>query len=194
MNYIYIVDPNKLKFFDESGIKLPDVGRPNYGHSLTGTLAVEISRNMNSPNITLNLLCGLDDIIYANTIDGTSNSMTFLNFFEESSNVFLPDGKPPYNYGDDIIMDNAPIHRNRAGEALGEWLDDIGCTLVYLPTYSPEFNPADLVFNKVKIILKRFEFRELLRDNLHVAVYEALTTMTHEYMSGFFRFTGYINL
>ena len=81
-------------------------------------------------------------------------------------------------------MDNAPIHRNRAGEALGEWLDDIGCTLVYLPTYSPEFNPAELVFNQLKTILKRFEFRELLRDNLHVAVYEALTTNTrgHEWI------------
>ena len=123
VTYIYPVDPNKLKFFDESGIKLPDVGRPNYGHSLIGTPAVEISRDMNSPNITLNLLCGLDGIIYANTIDGTSNSKTFLNFFEESSNVFLPDGKPPYNYGDHIIMDNAPIHRNRAGEALGnDWM------------------------------------------------------------------------
>ncbi|XP_068761267.1 uncharacterized protein [Montipora capricornis] len=184
VNYIYTVDPYKLKFFDESGIKLPDVGRPNYRHSLIGTPAVE----------TLNLLCGLDGIIYANTIDGTSNSMTFLNFFEESSNVFFPDGKPPYNYGDHIIMDNAPIHHNRAGEALGEWLDDIGCTLVYLPTYSPEFNPAELVFNKLKTILKRFEFRELLRDNLHVAVYEALKTRTQEHMSGFFRFTGYINL
>ena len=113
--------------------------------------------------------------------------MTFLNFFEESSYVFLPDGKPPYNYGDHIIMDNAPIHRDRAGEALGEWLHDISCTLLYLPTYSPEFNPAELVFNKLKTILKRFEFRELLRDNLHIAVHEALTTITHEDMSGFFK-------
>ena len=37
VNYIYTVDPYKLKFFDESGIKLPDVGKPNYGHSLKGT-------------------------------------------------------------------------------------------------------------------------------------------------------------
>ena len=57
--------------------------------------------------------------------------------------------------GDYIIMDNVPIHHNRAGEPLGEWLDDIGCTLVYLPTYSPKFNPAVLVFNKRKTILKR---------------------------------------
>lgn len=150
VNYIYTVDPYKLKFFDESGIKLPDVGKPNYGHSLIGTPAVEILRNMNSPNITLSLMCGLDGIIYANTIDGTSNSMTFLNFFEEASHVFLPDGRPPYIYGDHIIMDNAAIHHNRAGDALGEWLDDIGCSFVYLPTYSPEMSPAENVFNKLR--------------------------------------------
>ena len=71
-------------------------------------------------------------------------------FLEESSEVFLTDSKPPYNYSDPIIMDNAPIHLNQAGEALGEWLDDIGCTLVYLPTHSPEFNPVEHVFNKLK--------------------------------------------
>ena len=60
--------------------------------------------------------------------------------------------------------------------------------------YSPEFNPAELVFNKLKTIKKRFEFRELLPDNLHDAVYEVLKTTTREDMSGFFRFTGYINL
>ena len=111
---------------------------------------------------------------------------------EESSNGFHPDGKPPNNYGRHILMEDTPIHQNRAGEALGEWLDDISCTLVYLSTYSPEFNPAELVFNKLKAIQKRFEFRELLPDNLHVAVYEKTTT--REDMSGFFRFTGYINL
>lgn len=83
-------------------------------------------------------------------------------------------------------MDNAPIHLDRAGEALGEWLDDIGCTLVYLPTYSPECNPAEHVFNKLMTILKQFEFRELLGGNLHLAVYEALKTITQEDMSGFF--------
>jgi len=194
LNYIHTVNPYKLKFFDESGIKLPDVGRPNYGHSLIGTPAVEIFRNMNSPNITLNLMCGLDGIIYANTINGTSNSLTFLNFFEEATRVFLQDGKPSYMYGDHIIMDNAAIHHHRAGQALGEWLDDIGCIAVYLPTYSPEFNPAENVFNKLKTILRRFEYRELLRDSLHVAVHEALKEITVNDMRGFFKFTGYINV
>ena len=194
LNYIQAINLCNLKFFDECGIKLPDVGRLSYGHSLIGSPAVEVMRYMQSPNTTLNLICGLDGIIYANTIDGASNSITFLNFFEESSHIDLLSGKPAYTYGDHIIMDNAPIHHHRAGQALHEWFDDIGCTTVFLPTYSPEFNPAENVFNKLKTILRRFEFRELLRDNLHVAVYEALKEITAQDMVGFFQHTGYINI
>ena len=181
VNYISTVDPYKLKFFDESGIKLPDVGRPNYGHSLIGTPAVEIVRYATSPNITLNFMCGVDRILYANTVDGNSNALTFLNFFEEAASVYLPDGTPAYSYDDNVAFDNAPIHRHRAGQALGEWLDDIGCTAVYLPTYSPEFNPAEHVFNKLKTTLRRFEYGELLRDSLHVAVHEAVKNYAWRY-------------
>ena len=173
---------------------MPDVGRPNYGHSLIGSPAVEVMRNMHSPNITLNLLCGLDGVIYANTIDGSSNSITFLNFFEESSDILLPSGKPAYIYGDHIIMDNAPIHHYRAGQALCEWFDDMGCVVVFLPTYSPEFNPTENVFNKLKTVLRRYQFRELLGGNLHVAVHEALKEITPQDMIGFFQHTGYINM
>ena len=56
VDYISSVDPYKLKFFDESGIKLPDVGRPNYGHSLIGTPAVEIMRYANQVLRTSHLI------------------------------------------------------------------------------------------------------------------------------------------
>ena len=61
-----------------------------------------------------------------------------------------------------MITDYAAIHHVRTGDALGEWLDDIGCSFVYLPTYSPRMNPAEYVFNKLKTIIKGFEFREIL--------------------------------
>lgn len=194
INYMCSDDPHKLKFFDESVVKLPDVGRPNYGHSLVGTSAVEIMRYANSPNITLNLLCDLDGIVYANTITGSSNVISFLNFFEEAAHIYRPDGNRAFIYGDHIVLDNAAVHHHRAGQALGEWLDDIGCTAVYLPTYLPEFNPAEFVFNKLKIIQRRFEYRELLRENLHVAVHEALKEITPLDMRGFFNYTGYIEV
>ena len=149
---------------------------------------------MQTPNITLNLLCGAEGIMYANTLRGASDTLKFLDFFAEASQNYQPDGRPILEYGDHIILDNCAIHHFEGGQILGEWLDNIGCILIYLPTYSPEFNPAELVFNKLKKIMKRLEYRTLLRDNLHVAVYEALKQINSADMRGFYRYTGYINI
>ena len=81
-----------------------------------------------------------------------------------------------------------------ACKILGEWLDDIGSVLVYLPTYSPELNPMELVFNKLKTILHRVDYQYLLRDNLHIAVYEALKQFTVSDMCGFYKHVDYIRL
>jgi len=62
------------------------------------------------------------------------------------------------------------------------------------PNYSPEMNPAEYVINKRKTIMKPFEFQKLLRDNLHVAVHEALKEVTTDDMRKFFKYTGYINI
>ena len=94
LDYISTVDPHKLKFFDESGLKLPDVANPNYGHSRIGTPCVEIFGNIQTPNITLNLLCGAEGIMYATTVRGVSDTLTFLEFFTEASQNFQPDGRP----------------------------------------------------------------------------------------------------
>jgi transposase len=75
-------------------------------------------------------------------------------------------------------MDNAAIHHYTAGQILGSFLDEIGCVLIYLPTYSPELNPTEFVFNKMRSILKRYEYREILRQSLHVGVYEAISNVT----------------
>ena len=88
LNYISTVDPHRLKFFDESGVKLPDIANPRYGHSLVGTPCVEIMRTTQSPNITLNMLCGAGGVMYANTVKGASDTITFLHFFEGSFALF----------------------------------------------------------------------------------------------------------
>ena len=131
---ISTVDPYRLKFFDETGLKLPNVGNPHYRHSLIGERCVEISHNTQSPNITLNLLCGNENLLYANTIRGTTDTVGFLEFFNEASQNFQPDGRLILEYGDHIIMNNCVTHRFVGGEILGEWLNDIACVLVYLPT------------------------------------------------------------
>ena len=64
----------------------------------------------------------------------------------------------------------------------------MGASIIYTPSLSPEFNVAELVFNKLKTVLKREEFKPLLQVNVHVAIYEALNLITTDDMFGFYNF------
>lgn len=86
MNYINAQDPHHVKFYDEAGIKLPDVGTRKYGHSPIGERCVEVTRKAQSPNFTLSALCSLNGIEYAN-IDGATNTVEFLRFFKKLGNL-----------------------------------------------------------------------------------------------------------
>ena len=59
-NYLSSKDPRRLKFFDEAGIKIPDVGTRAYGHKAKGTCCIGVSRNLESPNTTLSMLVSLN--------------------------------------------------------------------------------------------------------------------------------------
>jgi hypothetical protein len=108
-----------------------------YGHSLRGTPAIETSRNRKGANVTLNLLCGLEGVLYANTIEGASDTISDYHDY----------GNPAIAFGDYIIIDNCAIHRYEAGETLQRWLMQIGANVIYTPSLSPEFNAAEYVFN-----------------------------------------------
>lgn len=69
INYLSSKDPAKIKFFGEAGIKTPDCGTRLYGNSPVGERCVEISREVESPNYTLNLLLSLNGAEYFNIID-----------------------------------------------------------------------------------------------------------------------------
>jgi len=75
---------------------------------------------------------------------------------------------------------------------LAEWLDECGIDVVYLPVYSPEFNPCELVFNKLKILAKRYEIKAAFIRNVHEGIYEALEHITVTDCIGFYRHTDYI--
>ena len=192
VNFMNTLDPHRIKFFDETGVNVSDCANPKYGHSIKGTSCVEVMRNARTRNVTVNVLCGTSGVMYANTIDGASNTVEFLNFFFEASQVTQPNGNPVLEYGDYIVMDNAGIHRFEGGRVLAEWLDSFGVTLIYLPVYSPELSPVELLFNKFKTVLHRYEFRNILLFNIHVAVYRALQEITVSDLRGFYNHVQYL--
>lgn len=136
VNFMSTLDPFRVKFFDEAGFKLPDCTNPKYGHSVKGQPCVEIMRNSQTPNVTLNLLCGLNGVMYANTLNGASNTLEFLNFFHKASQFTQPDGNPILEYGDFIVVDNVALHRFDGGQAFAEWLDSFGVTHISSSVFS----------------------------------------------------------
>ena len=192
IDYLSSKDARKIKFFDEAGIKMPDVGTRLYGHAPVGERCVEVVKQRQSANTTLNLLVSLNGVEYYNLIDGASNTVQFLNFFEEAANaVNFETQRPALEVGDIIVMDNLGVHHYGGGEALEEFLADMGIELLYTPAYSPDLNPVELCFNKVKTELN-FSFQQLFHVSVNMACAMALDTITHEDTKQFYNNTAYL--
>lgn len=72
INYLSSKDPKRIKFFDEAGVKTPDIGTRLYGNAPSGERCVEIARKTESPNFTLNLLISLNGPEYFNILNGAT--------------------------------------------------------------------------------------------------------------------------
>jgi transposase len=86
-------------------------------------------------------------------------------------------------------MDNFSAHK---GERVRKLIEDRGCQLRYLPSYSPDLNPIEEVFSKVKRLLRMIGART--REVLVEAIGEALNAMSARDADGFFTHCGYRGL
>ena len=84
------------------------------------------------------------------------------------------------------MVDNLAAHHGEAERALRSFLNDLGMELVFLPVYSPDLNPVEEVFSKLKYLLK-YRYQELVWDNLEYAVLRAIGDVTAAHMYGYLR-------
>ena len=83
-------------------------------------------------------------------------------------------------------MDNLRVHK---AQAVRERIEACGCQLVFLPRYSPDFNPIEGAFSKLKTFLRRVQART--REALEAAIGEGLQTVTAQDARGWFGHCGY---
>jgi transposase len=88
--------------------------------------------------------------------------------------------------GQVVVLDNLSVHKSAMAR---QAIEAMGCQLVFLPTYSPDFNPIEQAFAKAKQRLRRLEARTF--DTVVAAVREALATITPGDCAGFPRAAGY---
>jgi transposase len=125
---------------------------------------------------------GLEGIVGAMSLAAATDGAVFQAYLEQVLLPALRRAKPDAV----LIMDNLNAHKAAAVRAL---LDGAGFTYRYLPPYSPDLNPIELAWAKVKNSLRRAAARTV--DGLHDALGPALATVTAQDAQGFFRHAGY---
>jgi len=112
-------------------------------------------------------------------LDGPMDGVAFLTYVRQ---VLVPALKP----GDIVIMDNLPAHKVTG---VREAIEEAGACLAYLPPYSPDLNPIEKAFAKVKAILRKAAARTL--EGLWAAIASALDAFTPEECRNYFASCGY---
>ena len=131
--------------------------------------------------MTVSMLCAvrIDGPIAPLLVDGAVDGAMFTAWLEQS---LLRELRP----GDVVIMDNLNTHRV---VGVSKLLGEAGHRFYYLPPYSPDFNPIENMWSKVKNILKKLAARTF--DELVEPVKTAILSITEDDCQGFFRHCGY---
>lgn len=119
-------------------------------------------------------------ILAAVTVDAATDTEVFSQFVKEA---LVPALRP----GQVVVMDNLSSHKT-AG--IREAIEAVGCRALYLPPYSPDLNPIENAFSKIKSRLRTLAARTVAA--LGEAIQNALATITESDALGFFRHAGYI--
>lgn len=93
-----------------------------------------------------------------------------------------------------VIVDNCSIHQNRAERVLTQFFGQQNVEYTFLPTYSPDLNPVENCFGKIKKISTQERFREIAANNLKLAIVYAIKEIQQSDLINFFKHTGYINI
>lgn len=171
------VDPKQLVFVDEMGVHTSLA--PLYGYSRKGErVHLQVPRNR-GPNTTLLASITLSELGEALAIEGSTNKAVFEAYVERAL-------VPTLEAGQVAIMDNLSAHKPAR---VRELIEERGCELIYLPAYSPDLNPIEEAFSKIKGKLRRAAART--KDALIEVLGQATSAISAQDARGYFEHAGY---
>jgi transposase len=171
------VDPKRLVFVDESSTNVALT--PRYGRAPKGKRARgKVPRNWGK-NVTLISSITLEGMGASVSIEGSSDTDSFGLYMR---NVLAP----RLEEGQIVLMDNLSVHTSGW---VRELIEQRGCKLWLLPSYSPDMNPIEEAFSKVKALLRKAKARTF--EALFEATAQALEAISAEDARGYFKHCGY---
>lgn len=141
--------------------------------------AVGAAPRNHGSNVTLLAALTSEGIGAALAVEGAADRLAVEAYVGE---VLVPTLRP----GQVVVLDNLSAHK---GDRVRELVEGAGCRLLFLPPYSPDFNPIELAFAKIKEHLRRAAARTF--EALVAAIGEALDTVAATDARGFFAHCGF---
>ena len=174
------IDPARLVFLDESGFDTRLVR--THARAPRGQRAHGAAPGGHWRRLTLIGALGLDGLCATMTVAAATGTAVFLAFVEQVLIPALLRERPDAV----VVMDNLAAHKAACVRAA---LDKAGINYRYLPAYSPDMNPIELAWSKLKALLRSVGARS--REALEQAIPGALATVTSRNAHGWFRHAGY---
>ena len=171
------ISPERLVFVDECGTHTSLA--PLYGYAPRGErlrLSVPRKRGKNTTVLSSMTLLGMGPSL---AVEGATTASVFEAYVEQVL-------APSLRKGQMVVMDNLGAHRPKR---VRELIEARGCELLYLPAYSPDYNPIEEAFAKIKNLLRKAAARS--REALVEAIGVALSAITVADVRGFFEHAGY---
>jgi transposase len=171
------LDPNKLIFVDESGTNITLA--PLYGWAPKGERAYGKAPRNWEKNITLIASLSAEGIGAAMSVEGATDGRAFQTYVKH----FLV---PTLKSGQIVVMDNLQVHKSLK---VRELIEGAGASVLFLPSYSPDFSPIEGAFSKIKTIVRKAQART--HEALIEAIGDALDAVSRRDALGFFEHCGY---
>jgi transposase len=171
-------DFTRVLFLDETGT-MTNLVR-SHGRSVEGSRCVGFAPNGHWKVMTAVAAIRLDGGLTASaTMPCPMDGELFQSYVEQAL-------LPQLRAGDVVVMDNLSSHKH---PRVRELVESAGATLLYLPPYSPDLNPIEMIWSKVKRLLRSAAARTV--DALHDAFGAAMDAVTTRDILGCFRHCGY---
>lgn len=168
---------DQLKFIDECGVHLGLTRL--YGRAAPGQRVVEATIGYSGPNYTLVAALSLNQVSAPWLLEGALNGLAFETYVDQ---VLAPTLRP----GDVVVIDNLSAHK---GVAIRAAIEARQARVVFLPPYSPDLNPIEKCWAKVKTALRAAKAQTF--EALVKAVCDALHTITPNDAAAWFAHCGY---
>ena len=168
---------NQLKFLDEFGANL---GMTRfYGRAAPGKRVPEATPGFSGSHYTVVAMIGLHGADAPLIFEGAMSKLVFESYVEQML-------APALRQGDIVVMDNLSSHKSETVRSL---INSRGARLVFLPPYSPDLNPIEKCWSKVKTALRAFAARTF--DALVDALAKALRSVSLADIDSWFAHCGY---